>query len=120
MKAPWRRTQAWNRRDPFRLSTRASQVDPTPDSLGQLADLLRSVESDLADLTPPADLASTYDSYLSGMQEVAATTDDLAEAMTQVPPGQVSPELRTIGKELSQQSEESARIAAELGFTVCS
>jgi len=90
------------------------------DSFKRLADLLRSVESDLADLTPPDDLASAYETYLSGLSDAAATTDDLAEAMAQVPPGQVSPEMRTIGKELHEKTAESANTAAELGFKVCS
>src|SRR5262245_5210295 len=67
------------------------------DSFKRLAALLRSVESDLADLVPPADLAGAYETYLGGLRDAAATTGDLAEAMAQVPPGQVSPEMRAIG-----------------------
>lgn len=74
-------------------TAQASGQSPA-DSFKRLADLLRSVESDLADLTPPDDLANTYDTYLSGVREAAATTGELAEAMAQVPPGQVSPEMR--------------------------
>jgi hypothetical protein len=99
-------------------TAQASGESPA-DSFGRLADLLRSVESNLAALTPPEDLASTYETYLKGVQAAAATTGDLATAMAQVPPGQVSPEMRTIGEKLSQQHDDSAKIAAELGFKVC-
>ena len=50
-----------------------SQAKP----LQGVADLLGSVESQLADLSPPADLESTFDSYLKIRQNQSAVADRL-------------------------------------------
>ncbi len=93
-----------------------SQAKP----LGGVADLFRSLESDLAGLSPPADLTSTFDSYLKIKQDQTAAADDLAQAAAESPPGQISPEMKRLFKKLELTgADESAKLAAELGFKVC-
>ena len=97
------------------LAAGKSQAGP----LGRVADLFRSLESDLAHLTPPADLVSTYDSYLKSKQEQVATADGVAQAAADAPPREVSPEMKGFFEDISQQGDDSAKLAAALGFKIC-
>lgn len=90
-----------------------SQAKP----LGGVADLFRSLESDLAGLSPPADLTSTFDSYLNIKQDQTAAADDLAQAAAESTSEQ---EMKSLFDKLQLTgADESAKLAAELGFKVC-
>ncbi len=93
-----------------------SQAKP----LGGVADLFRSVESDLAGLSPPADLTSTFDDYLNIKQDQTMAADDLAQAAAASTSAQITPEMKRLFDKVGNTgTEESAKLAAELGFKVC-
>ncbi len=93
-----------------------SQAKP----LQGVADLLGSVESQLADLSPPADLQSTFASYLKLKQNQSAVADRLAQAAADSTSAKPTPEMKSLFAELSTTgAQESRKLANELGLTVC-
>ena len=92
-----------------------SQAEP----LAGVAELSASLESDLAALSPPTDLAESFDSYLNIKQDQAVVADDLAQAAAESTSGEISPEMKSLFDEFESTGLDSAKLATELGFRIC-
>src|SRR5262245_20228875 len=108
-------TDQWNRFDQIQ-SAPPSSASAAKDQTGELVDVAESAQSDLSNLDPPDAQRHNYDAYLDAHQSAIDQLKKGEDAANDAD----STAYGAAQDAVAKSAPERQRLAASLGFTVCS